>query len=422
MKVCIVSLGCAKNLVDSEKLAGLLSAGNILITDTPEEADMVIVNTCGFIKEAKEEAIDTILDLAERSKKLYVMGCLVERYKETLKEELKEVSAFFGTESWEEIGKSLGIEVNRNWERKISTPISYAYLKISEGCNRLCSFCAIPQIRGRYRSFTLEEIEKELDLFERKGIKEIVIISQDTTYYGKDTRNKVTIYDLLKKLEKRNFIKWIRLLYLYPSDIDEYFIKFISDSEKIVHYFDLPLQHVSDKVLNHMRRGYTKSHIYKIIENIKKYIPNAVIRSSFIVGYPTEDEKDFEELKKFVEDGHFLWVSTFAYSSEENTYAYNQRDLVPEEIKRERQVEILDIQEYITERKLREYIGKEIEIVVDGPSEGTIPAFIGRGFMHAPEIDGCVYIKSIKEVRQGSFIKVIIKDTKGYDMVGVVRE
>ena len=408
-------------MVDSEKLAGFLKSNKITLISKPEEADLVILNTCAFIEEAKEEAIDTIFELSERSKRLYVMGCLVERYKEILERELKEVDAFFGTESWEEIGKHLGLKTKKDWKREISTPRSYAYLKISEGCNRLCSFCAIPSIRGRYRSFTLEEIERELDLIEEKGIREVVIISQDTTYYGRDIYGKNALFTLLNKIEKRKNIKWVRLLYLYPSDISEDFVKFVADSEKILPYFDIPIQHVSDSVLKDMRRGYTKKDIYNLIENIYKYAPSAVLRTSLIVGFPSETEKDFMELIDFIKEGHFMWTGVFTYSHEEDTHAHKMEDKIPKYVKVERQKEILDVQEYITETKLRSYIGKEMEVIIDGFSEETGLIHVGRSFLQAPEVDGSIYIEADKELRQGDIVKVIIKDTRGYDMVGVVK-
>ncbi len=410
-KVCIVSLGCSKNLVDSERISGVLEEGGAVIVDKPSEADVIVVNTCGFIKDAKEEAIETIFDFVDGNKKLIVVGCLVERYKEILKKEIPEIDALFGAESWKEVGEFLGIKTEGYPKRRLLTPSSYGYLKISEGCNRLCSFCAIPFIRGRYRSFRIEDIERELDILEESGVKEINIVSQDTTYYGRDISENLDIMDVIRLVEKRKGIKWIRLLYLYPSDVTEDLLRFIADSEKVVPYLDIPIQHISDKVLKHMRRGYGKRDIYNLLERISKILPNAVLRTAFIVGYPAEDERDFEELKRFVEEGYFHWVHAFTYSPEEGTKAYDYGDTVPEREKLRRQKEILNIQEYITEKKFREFIGKRVETLVDEKG-------IGRGYMHAPEIDGCIYIKDGDELKQGDMIEVIIEDTIGIDMVG----
>ncbi|MFN3599407.1 MAG: 30S ribosomal protein S12 methylthiotransferase RimO, partial [Aquificaceae bacterium] len=353
MKVGVISLGCAKNLVDTEVLLGKLKAGGAKLVNDPKKADVIVINTCGFIEPAKLEAIETILEFAQR-KKVIVMGCLVQRYKEELQREIPEVKAYFGTESWDQIVDFLGL---RKWEdskRVITTPKSYAYLKISEGCNRLCSFCAIPLIRGKHRSKPMEEILKEARQLAHEGIKELCIVSQDTTYYGRDLYGGNHLEKLLEELEKIEGIKWIRLLYLYPTEIEDSLLEYVAKSEKVVPYFDIPLQHISTPVLKSMRRGYDEAFIRRLIEKIRKRLPQAVLRTTFIVGYPTETRDDYKKLISFVSEGHFHWVGVFTYYREEGTHAYSLGDPIEEEEKERRKEEILEVQKEITQRKNQE--------------------------------------------------------------------
>ncbi|MCS6998887.1 MAG: 30S ribosomal protein S12 methylthiotransferase RimO [Aquificaceae bacterium] len=414
MKVGVISLGCAKNLVDTERLLGRLKAGGAELVSDPRRADLILINTCGFIEPAKVEAIDTILEFAHK-KKVIVMGCLVERYKQDLQREIPEVMAYFGTESWEEVAEFLGLGGGGKVKRILTTPKSYAYLKISEGCNRLCSFCAIPLIRGRHRSKPMEELLEEARYLAEEGIKELCIVSQDTTYYGRDLYHKGQLTKLLEALEKIEGIRWIRLLYLYPTEVEE-LLSYVSGSAKVLPYFDLPLQHVSTKVLKSMRRGYDERFVRNLIERIKKTLPEAVLRTTFIVGYPEEGEEDYKKLRDFLLEGHFHWVGIFTYSQEEGTHAYGLGDPVPEEEKERRREELISLQEGITLRKNRELLGKELELLVEGFDQefGFVP--VGRVWLQAPEVDGKTYLETEREVRAGEVLRVKVTQVGGYDL------
>jgi len=415
MKVGLVSLGCAKNLVDSEVLLGKLKAGGVSLTSDPEEADLVIVNTCGFIEDAKLESIETILEFTEKGKRVIVVGCLAQRYRELIKKEIPEVEAVFGTESWEEVLRHLKLP-SKETERLLTTR-TYAYLKIAEGCNRLCSFCAIPSIRGRHRSKPLKELLKEARYLAQRGVKELCVVSQDTTYYGRDLKGE-SLVKLLTELEKIEGIKWIRLLYLYPTEVGDELISFVKDSEKVVPYFDLPLQHVSDSLLRSMRRGYDGKFARKLVEKILKEVPGAVIRSAFIVGYPGEGEKEFKELLSFVEEGYFHWLGVFTYSPEEGTPAFSLGDPVPKEVKEERKEVLLSAQQPVTFEKNKAFLGKELEVLVEGYDEelGFVP--VGRAYLHAPEVDGLVYLESEKPLKKGEIVKATITQAAHYDLAG----
>lgn len=414
MKVGVISLGCAKNLVDTEVLLGKLKAGGATIVSDPKRADVIVINTCGFIEPAKMEAIETILEFAG-NKKVIVMGCLVQRYKEELKKEIPEVFAYFGTESWDSIVEFLNLKSNES-KRLITTPRSYAYLKISEGCNRLCSFCAIPLIRGRHRSRPIEEVVEEAKYLADQGIKELCIVSQDTTYYGKDLYAKPYLVELLKALEKVEGIEWIRLLYLYPTEIDENLLSYIAQSEKVLPYFDVPLQHVSTEVLKSMRRGYDEAFVREFVEKVRKNIANAVLRTTFIVGYPLERERDYQKLLDFVREGHFHWVGAFTYYQEEGTHAYALGDPIPQREKEERKEELLRVQRDITYQKNLSLVGKSFELLVDGFDEefGFVP--VGRIYAQAPEVDGITYVESDKELKAGEVVKVMITQVGDYDL------
>lgn len=418
MKIGLVSLGCAKNLVDSEILLGKLRSAGVEITPNPEEADVIIINTCGFIEPAKLESIETVLEFIDRGKEVIVVGCLVERYKEELKKEIPEVKAYFGTESWSKILEYLGLKEDRFSFRLLTTPKSYAYLKIAEGCNRLCSFCAIPKIRGKHRSRTIEDIAEEAKKLAQMGIKELCIVSQDTTYYGKDIYREYKLIDLLKELEKIEEIKWIRLLYLYPTEVHKELIDYISESQKVVPYFDIPIQHISDKVLRDMRRGYNGQFVRSLLENIRKKIPNAVFRTSVIVGFPTEEEKDFNELVNFIQEGYFHWLGVFIYSHEEDTPAYSFSDKVPQEVKEERKEILMEIQKEITKKKNSEFLNRELEVIVEGYDEEFSFVPKGRAFFQAPEVDGTIYIETENSLKPGDVIKVKIYQAIDYDLAG----
>jgi len=420
VKIGLISLGCSKNLVDSEILLGKLKSAGVELTADIESADCIIINTCGFIEDAKRESIDTILEMIDTGKKVLVMGCLVERYKRELEEEIPEVDKFFGTQSWDEILKYLGLQPKYNGSyRLLTTPKAYAYLKIAEGCNRLCSFCAIPRIRGRHISRPIEDIVREAKNLAERGVKEINIISQDTTYYGKDLYKEYRLVKLLEELEKIEGIEWIRLLYLYPTEVGNDLINYIKDSERVVSYFDMPIQHISTKVLKSMRRGYDERFVKKLVEKIRKEIPSAILRTTLIVGYPSETEEDFKNLKSFIEEGHFHWLGVFTYSQEEDTWAYSLGDPIPPEVKEERSLELMEIQKEITKKKNREFLGKKLKVLIEGYSEEFSFVPKGRAYFQAPEVDGVVYIENEeRELKPGDLIEVEITQSADYDLGG----
>ncbi|MEJ5339726.1 MAG: 30S ribosomal protein S12 methylthiotransferase RimO [Aquificaceae bacterium] len=418
MKVGVISLGCAKNLVDTEVLLGKLKGGGARLVSDPRNADVIVINTCGFIEPAKAEAIETILEFSEK-KKVIVMGCLVQRYREELQKEIPEVMAYFGTESWNEVLKFLGLESAERSERVLTTPSSYAYLKIAEGCNRLCSFCAIPLIRGKHRSKPMEEVLREARYLAEREVKELCVVSQDTTYYGRDIYGKGALVKLLQELEKIEGIRWIRLLYLYPTEVEEELISLMADSEKLLPYFDMPLQHISSEVLRSMRRGYDESFVRGLVEKIRKKLPQAVLRTTFIVGYPTETEEDFRRLLEFVSEGHFHWLGVFTYSQEEGTHAFPLGDPWSAEEKERRKTELLSLQESITRKKNEEFVGRELELIIDGFDDefGYIP--VGRIYAQAPEVDGITYLETEGELKTGDMIRVKITQVGGYDLGAV---
>jgi len=427
LKIAVVSLGCPKNLVDTEIILGKMKAGDVEIVSDFEDADMIMINTCGFIDPAKEESIEAILKAAEykeKGKKLIVTGCLVERYKEQLEKEIPEVDLFIDLKEEFSIPEKLGIKIPQNFDlyknRLISTPSHTAYLKISEGCDHTCSFCAIPQIRGKHRSRSIQSIIEEAKVLAERGVKELNIVSQDTGFYGIDLYGEPKLWHLLEALEKIEGIKWIRLYYLYPTTVNEDFFKRMADSQKVVNYFEMPIQHSEDKILKDMMRGYRKSRIYKILEWKEKYIPDAAVRSSVIVGFPTETEKEFNSLVDFISEVKFDWLGVFSYSHEEGTPAFEKfEDAVSEEEKIRRKNEINKIQEEITEEKNRQMIGKEFEVLIDGFSEEWETLPVGRTYRSAFEIDGITYIETEEPLTVGSFAKVKIKDAVDFvDTVG----
>ncbi len=401
-RVAVISLGCPKNLVDTETMIGLLKAtGDVVFVDNLQDADIILVNTCGFIQPAKEESIDEILNAVEEKKrspekKVVVAGCLYQRYKEELRKELPEVDAFIGVN---EILESVEKILNRKASftkpyllREILTPKHIAYLKISEGCSNGCTYCAIPLIRGKLKSRPMDEVVEEAKKLADLGVKELYVIAQDTTSYLYDWGEEEGLLKLLQKLEKIRGIKWIRLMYTYPSHISDSLIDFISNSEKIIKYLDIPLQHVNDKVLSSMGRKYTRKQVENLIEKLRKRIPGIAIRTTFIVGFPTEGEEEFEELHSFIRDYELDWVGFFKYYREEGTIAYKMGDL-PEEIKESRLSLLEETQFWIYEKKHRELVGKEFDLIVDRKSE-EMPGFLeARSYRNAYEIDGIVYLK-----------------------------
>ncbi|RMD46432.1 MAG: 30S ribosomal protein S12 methylthiotransferase RimO [Aquificota bacterium] len=417
VKVGVISLGCPKNLVDTEFILGKLNASEAKLVSNLEDADVILINTCGFIDAAKEESINTILETASlkeknKNKKIVVTGCLVERYKEELEKEIPEVDMFVDLKEELQIPEKLGLNPKiENPVRMITTPKHTAYLKISEGCDHTCAFCAIPQIRGKHRSRTIKSLVDEAKFLADSGVKEINIVSQDTSFYGTDIYGEPKLWDLIEEIEKIPEIKWIRLYYLYPTTVNEDFIKRMADSEKVVKYFEMPIQHSEDKILKDMMRGYRKKRLYQILEWKEKYIPEAALRTAVIVGFPTETEEDFENMKSFIQEAKFDWLGVFTYSHEEGTPAYERfEDKIPEEEKLRRKNEILQIQERITEEKNRELIDQEMYVLIDGFSEEWETLPVGRTYRSAYEIDGITYIETEEPLKVGDFVKVRIKD------------
>ncbi|PID58387.1 MAG: 30S ribosomal protein S12 methylthiotransferase RimO [Ignavibacteriae bacterium] len=423
-KVEIITLGCSKNIVDSERLAAQLNANNIKTLSTKKNnPENIIINTCGFIDAAKEESINTILQAVElkkqgKIKKVIVTGCLSERFKDELKSEIPEVDSFFGTEAYKEILDEFDANLKEELlgERVLTTPKHFAYLKISEGCNNPCSFCAIPLMRGKHRSVPIDKLLIEAENLTKKGVKELIIIGQDTTDYGIDIYRKRNLSELLNKLSAIEGIEWIKLLYAYPSHFPEEAIKEIAENPKICNYIDIPLQHISDNVLKSMRRGITRKRTISLLKKLRKEIPNLTLRTTFIVGYPNETEKEYEELKDFIKEFEFDRVGIFNYSVEENTPSFILGDKFSEEEKERRKNELMEIQKDISLKKNKKLIGETLKVIIDD-IEGEY--FIGRTERDAPEVDGEVLIKAQKKLLKiGEFYNVKIVDCNEYDVYG----
>ena len=421
-KVSVITLGCSKNTVDSERLMKQLQANRFDLNENPNEADTVIINTCGFIEAAKNESIETILNAVSlkksgQIKKVVVAGCLSERYKADLMKEIPEVDAFFGTEKYEDIVRNLGGELKRELlgERLLSTPNHTAYLKISEGCDHPCSFCAIPLMRGLHKSKPMDELLHEANLLAEKGVKELILIGQDTTDYGKDLYDKRNLAELLTKLSEIHGIEWIRLMYAYPSHFPDDVIDVIAGNEKICKYIDIPLQHISDDVLKSMRRGITKRKTIELIETLRKRIPDIVLRTTLIVGYPAEREKEFEELCEFVRETKFEKLGVFTYSQEEATSSFILGDPVSPEEKKNRHDIIMEIQKEISLEKNKQLAGSRLKILIEGRENGY---YVGRSYRDAPEIDGEVLIPSEGNHNPGEFYNVEFYDYDEYDLFG----
>lgn len=420
-KVSLITLGCAKNTVDSERLLRQLQLNNLDLRKNPAEADTVIINTCGFIQAAKEESINTILNAVASkksgiTKRIFVAGCLSQRYREDLQKEIPEVDLFFGTEDYERIVKELGGELKKNLlgERVLSTPSHTAYLKISEGCDHPCSFCAIPLMRGIHRSKPIEELVAETEYLAANNTKELVLIAQDTTDYGKDLYNKRNISELISRLSDVKGIEWIRIMYAYPSRFPDNLINEIKTNEKVCKYIDIPLQHISDNILKSMRRGITGRQTRELLLQLRESIPDLVLRTTFIVGYPGETDKEFQELCDFVEEIKFDRVGTFTYSQEENTFSYELGDPVPDEVKKARQERLMEIQKDISAEINSNMVGKTLKVLVES-IEGDV--YVGRSYRDAPEVDGEVLVDFHSEnLILGKFYDVEVYNSDEYDL------
>lgn len=427
----IVTLGCSKNRVDSERLAASLSHHYDIVHESEKKSDIVIINTCGFIGDAKEESIDTILEYAElrraqKIKKLYVIGCLSQRYRKDLQEEIHEVDGFFGVESVQLIAKDilseeLGVrseELGYNHERVLSTPSHYAYLKISEGCNRRCAFCAIPLIRGEHVSVPMEDLLKEANLLAQKGVKELILIAQDLTYYGRDIDGQYHIVDLVKKLLEIKEFEWIRLHYGYPQGFPDELLDLMNNEPRICNYIDLPLQHISTPILKNMRRGVDKEQTINFVKNARNRVPGIAFRTTFIVGFPGETEEQFKELCDFVREMKFERAGVFAYSPEEGTPAYEMEDDVPEEVKQERVDTIMAIQQNISLETNEKRVGTVEKVLIDR-IEGDY--YIGRTQYDSPEVDDEILISVDEaELNIGDFVNVKLVKADYFDLYGNV--
>lgn len=443
LKMGFVSLGCAKNLVDTETMLGLLKMNHIEITSEPSEADVLIVNTCAFIETAKSESITTILNMAEykkpeqgKCKALIIAGCLGERYGKELLDELPEADAIIGTGSWDKILDVVqetlnGEKVILVGEKKIiyesktprifTTPNYLAYVKIAEGCDHRCAFCAIPNIRGNFRSRPIEDIQQEVQNLAASGVKEINLIAQDTTSYGKDLYGQPSLAKLLKTLchdEKNKNVRWFRILYAYPRFFTDELIETIASEERICNYIDLPLQHAHDAILKRMRRFDTKETIEALLKKIRERIPDVVIRSTFMVGFPGETDVHYQTLRKFLEKQRFDRVGIFTYSREEGTPAYDFGGQVPEEIAQERYHDLMSLQSKISEEINQNCEGKIFEVMVEGHDAEQDQIAFGRSYREAPEVDGQIYIENDETSQAGDFVQVKISQGFAYDAVG----
>lgn len=423
-KVNIVTLGCSKNTVDSEVMMGQLSHGGIDVVheSTEEDFDTVVINTCGFIDKAKEESVNTILQFAEAKNKgwidkLYVTGCLSQRYKDNLEEEIKEVDEYFGTLELPLLLNRFDVDYKKELlgDRILSMDTHYAYLKISEGCNRKCSFCAIPLMRGLHKSRTIESLVEEATFLQKKGVKELILIAQELTYYGLDIYKKRSLVKLLNALSKVEGIEWIRLHYAYPAQFPFEILNEIAENPKVCNYIDIPLQHISDKVLKDMKRNCTKKYITDLIHTIREKVPNVAIRTTMLVGFPTETEDDFEELKEFVQEIRFDRLGVFTYSHEENTSAEKFEDVLSDEVKTDRMNELMNVQSQISFDLNQDKIGKHFKVIIDRKEDNI---FIGRTEYDSPEVDNEVQIHSEQNLNLGEMYEVIIEDATEYDLIG----
>ena len=420
----LISLGCAKNLVDSEILLGGLDKTNVTITKDPEKADTIVVNTCGFLDRAREESVDTILQAAEMKKtgslkELVVMGCLSERYPEELKKEIPEVDRIFGSNDHQQIVSFLtGKEFAKDdplFFRSLMTPNHYAYIKIAEGCDNGCSFCSIPIMRGLQKSRTISSIMGEAERLAENGTKELLVIAQDSTSYGWDLEKKVYLSDLLKELNTINGIEWIRVHYAHPAHLSQRIIDAIANCDKVCNYLDMPIQHASDDMLKAMRRGLGQDGIKNRISRLREAVPNIALRTTLIVGHPGETEDDYYTLKDFVEEIRFDRLGIFTYSEEEGTLAADLKDDIPRKVKDNRKNEILEIQHEISLEKNESFIGKTLKVIVD-ESEGEVS--VGRSEYDSPEIDNIIHIKNTAEV--GTFNDVEILEANEYELIGKI--
>lgn len=441
MKILFISLGCDKNLADSEEMLGLLTAGGHEITDDETQADAIVINTCCFIKDAKEESVETILEMAEYKKTgschaLIVTGCMAQRYQKEIIEEVPEVDAVLGTTSYGDIVKALEEAVAGNHfeefrdidylpdtgsKRVLTTGGHFGYLKIAEGCDKHCTYCIIPKLRGKFRSVPMERLIAQAEDMAEQGVKELILVAQETTVYGKDLYGKKSLHILLKKLCEIRGIRWIRILYCYPEEIYDELIETIRDEKKICHYLDIPIQHASDRILKRMGRRTSKQELIDIVGKLRKEIPDIVLRTTLITGFPGETEEDHEELKEFVDEMEFDRLGVFTYSPEENTPAAEMADQVPEEVKEERRDELMELQQEISYDRGQDRIGQELLVMIEGRVADE-SAYIGRTYGDAPKVDGYIFVQTGELLMTGDFAKVRVTGALEYDLIGVLSD
>ena len=437
MKLLFVSLGCDKNLVDSEEMLGLLTGNGFEIVDDETEAEAIVVNTCCFINDAKEESVNTILEMAEYKKAgsckvLIVTGCMAQRYKNEIIEEVPEVDAVLGTTSYGDILKAINEAMEgKHFEefkdidylpeklgkRVLTTGGHFGYLKIAEGCDKHCTYCIIPSLRGKFRSVPEERLLKQAEYMASQGVRELILVAQETTVYGTDLYGKKTLHILLKKLCQIKGIRWIRVLYCYPEEIYDELIQVMKEEKKICHYLDLPIQHASDRILKRMGRRTSKAQLVGIITKLRREIPDIVLRTSLITGFPGETEEDHQELMEFVDEMEFDRLGVFTYSPEEGTPAETMEGQVPEELKEERRDEIMELQQEISLEKGNNRIGQELLVMIEGKVSGE-SAYIGRTYGDAPKVDGYMFVQTGELLVTGDFAKVKVTGAMEYDLIG----
>ncbi len=443
MDICFISLGCDKNLVDSEMMVTSLRQSGYNIVYNADEADIIVVNTCCFIGDAKEESINTLLEMAAykeegKCRLLVAAGCLAQRYHEEIKKELPEVDIIIGTTAYEELAETIKAALNKTasssevvieklksinylpepyTDREAMNGGGYSYLKIAEGCNKCCTYCIIPKVRGSYRSIPVENLVKQAENLVANGIKEIILVAQETTLYGEDIYGQKSLPELLRKLSGIDGLEWIRILYCYPEEITDSLIETVKELPKVCHYLDIPVQHGSDSVLKRMGRRTDSAQLISIIEKLRRNIPDIVLRTTIITGFPGETEEEFQELKEFVQKIKFDRLGVFTYSQEEDTPAAEMQGQVPEETKEARRNEIMEIQQQVVFEKNKLLAGKEMDVIVDGylPEDSV---YICRTYMDAPDVDGYVFVETDWQLMSGDFIKVKITGSDGYDLAG----
>ena len=437
MNILFISLGCDKNLVDSEVMLGLQDAKGYQIVDDETQADIIVINTCCFVHDAKEESIQTILEMAEyktegRLKALIVTGCLAQRYRQEIIDEIPEVDAVLGTTAYDKIVEAVEealagaghVELENvnalplvDTKRLVTTGGHYAYMKIAEGCDKHCTYCIIPKLRGNYRSVPMERLIQEAKDLAEQGVKELILVAQETTLYGKDIYGEKSLHKLLRELCKVDGIRWIRILYCYPEEIDDNLIQVMKEEKKLCHYLDLPIQHANDEILKRMGRRTSKAQLEEIIGKLKREIPDITLRTTLITGFPGETEEQHEELKAFVDEMEFDRLGVFTYSPEEDTPAAEMSDQIPEEVKEDRQAEIMELQQEIAFAQAEDMIGEEVLVMIEGKVADE-NAYVGRTYKDAPGVDGLIFINTDEELMSGDFARVKVTGAVEYDLIG----